>query len=221
MRRILMSFDITQALVDFLRRWGELSPTSAAVLALVFVAGGLVPVPRTFLTLAAGVVYGMAAIPIIMPATTLGCLIAFLLARYLFAARLWRFVERKPKLARDHEGGRCRGLAHRRAVPPRLADPLDDPERDVRADADRAVALHLVDLRVHHPADHPLRLSRRDREGGAARRERRRQPRRHDRRRADVPGRGAADHPAGAREHARIWRAGRLPDWRAQLPFSP
>ena len=89
---------MTEALVEFLRRWGELSPTSAAVLALVFIAGGLVPVPRTFLTLAAGVVYGMAAIPIIMPATTAGCLIAFLLARYLFAQRLWRFVERKPKL---------------------------------------------------------------------------------------------------------------------------
>ena len=63
-----MSFDVTQALVDFLRRWGELSPSSAAVLALVFVAGGLVPVPRTFMSLAAGVVFGMAAIPVIMPA---------------------------------------------------------------------------------------------------------------------------------------------------------
>src|SRR3954470_24319120 len=94
----MIDSQITQALVDFLRRWGELSPTSAAVLALVFVAGGLVPVPRTFLTLAAGIVFGMAAIPIIIPSTTAGCLIAFLLARYLFAARLWRYVERKPKL---------------------------------------------------------------------------------------------------------------------------
>ena len=67
-----MSFDITQALVDFLRRWGELDPSSAAVLALLFVAGGLVPVPRTFMSLAAGVVFGMAAVPVIMPSTTLG-----------------------------------------------------------------------------------------------------------------------------------------------------
>ena len=92
------------------------------MLALVFVAGGLVPVPRTFLTLAAGVVYGMAAIPIIMPATTAGCLIAFLLARYLFAERLWRFVERKPKLtaimnAVDAEGWRIVALC-------RLASPI-------------------------------------------------------------------------------------------------
>jgi uncharacterized membrane protein YdjX (TVP38/TMEM64 family) len=117
-----MSFDVTQALVDFLRRWGELSPSSAAVLALVFVAGGLVPVPRTFLTLAAGVVFGMAAIPIIMPATTIGCLIAFLVARYLFADRLWRWIERKPKLlaimnAVNAEGWRIVALC-------RLASPI-------------------------------------------------------------------------------------------------
>ena len=117
-----MSFDLTQALVDFLRRWGELSPTSAAVVALVFVAGGLVPVPRTFLTLAAGVVYGMAAIPIIIPATTLGCLIAFFLARYLFGERLWRAVAARPKLtaimdAVDAEGWRIVALC-------RLASPI-------------------------------------------------------------------------------------------------
>jgi uncharacterized membrane protein YdjX (TVP38/TMEM64 family) len=118
----MTSLDLTQALVDFLRRWGELSPLSGAVLALVFVAGGLVPVPRTFLVLAAGVVFGMAAIPIIMPATTLGCALAFLLARYLFAVRLWRAVRHKPKLvaimdAVDAEGWRIVALC-------RLASPI-------------------------------------------------------------------------------------------------
>jgi uncharacterized membrane protein YdjX (TVP38/TMEM64 family) len=113
---------ITQLLVDFLRRWGELSPTSAAVLALVFIAGGLVPVPRTFLTLAAGVVFGMAAIPVIIPSTTVGCLIAFLFARYLFAPGLWRWVAHKPKLllvmnAVDAEGWRIVALC-------RLASPI-------------------------------------------------------------------------------------------------
>jgi uncharacterized membrane protein YdjX (TVP38/TMEM64 family) len=113
---------VTDTLVEFLRRWGELSPTSAAVLALMFVAGGLVPVPRTFLTLAAGLVYGMAAIPIIMPATTAGCLIAFLLARHLFAGSLWRAVARKPKLvaimnAVEAEGWRIVALC-------RLASPI-------------------------------------------------------------------------------------------------
>ncbi len=92
------------------------------MLALVFVAGGLVPVPRTFMSLAAGVVFGMAAVPVIMPSTTLGSLIAFLLARYLFAARLWRWVERKPKAlaimnAVNAEGWRIVGLC-------RLASPI-------------------------------------------------------------------------------------------------
>ena len=92
------------------------------MLALVFVVGGLVPVPRTFMTLAAGVVYGMAAIAIIIPATALGCVIAFLLARYLFAARLWHYVDGKPKLtaimnAVDAEGWRIVGLC-------RLASPI-------------------------------------------------------------------------------------------------
>jgi uncharacterized membrane protein YdjX (TVP38/TMEM64 family) len=113
---------VTEALVEFLRRWGELNPTSAAVLACVFVAGGFVPVPRTFLALAAGVVYGMAAVPIIMPATTAGCLIAFLTARYLFAGWLWRAVQDKPKLiaimnAVEAEGWRIVALC-------RLASPL-------------------------------------------------------------------------------------------------
>jgi uncharacterized membrane protein YdjX (TVP38/TMEM64 family) len=118
----MTSVDLTQTLVDFLRRWGELSPTSAAVLALVFVAGGLVPVPRTFLTLAAGVVYGMSAIPIIIPAIGAGCLFAFLFARYLFADALWRFVERRPRLlaimnAVNAEGWRIVALC-------RLASPI-------------------------------------------------------------------------------------------------
>jgi uncharacterized membrane protein YdjX (TVP38/TMEM64 family) len=116
------SSQIIQLLIDFLRRWGELSPTSAAVLVLVFIAGGMVPVPRTFLTLAAGVVFGMAAIPIIIPSTTAGCLIAFLIARYLFAARLWRWVDRRPKLlaimnAVNAEGWRIIALC-------RLASPI-------------------------------------------------------------------------------------------------
>lgn len=109
-------------LVEFLRRWGELGPVSGTVLALVFISIGLVPIPRTFLTLAAGVVFGLSAVPIIMPATTLGCVIAFLLARYLFAFRLWRWVARKPRLtavmnAVDAEGWRIVALS-------RLASPI-------------------------------------------------------------------------------------------------
>jgi uncharacterized membrane protein YdjX (TVP38/TMEM64 family) len=113
---------VTDSIVEFLRHWGELGPTSAAVLALVFVVGSLVPVPRTFLTLAAGVVYGMAAVPIIMPATTIGCVIALLAARYLFAGWVWGFLQDKPKLiaimnAVEAEGWRIVALC-------RLASPI-------------------------------------------------------------------------------------------------
>jgi uncharacterized membrane protein YdjX (TVP38/TMEM64 family) len=117
-----MSLDITGTVVDFLRQWGEMSPAAAVVLTLVFVFGGLTPIPRTFLTLAAGIVYGMAALPVIIPATTAGCLLVFLLVRYLFGDRVWRIVERKPKLlaimdAVSAEGWRIVGLC-------RLASPV-------------------------------------------------------------------------------------------------
>jgi uncharacterized membrane protein YdjX (TVP38/TMEM64 family) len=116
------SFDITQTLVGFLRQWGELSPISATLLALGFVVGGLVPLPRTFLTLAAGIVYGMASIPVVIIGTTLGSLVAFFIARYLFAERLWCAVARKAKLtaimdAVDAEGWRIVALC-------RLASPI-------------------------------------------------------------------------------------------------
>ena len=117
-----MSLAITDTLVDFLRQWGEMGPAAAVVLTLVFVFGGLTPIPRTFLTLAAGIVYGMAAIPVVIPATTAGCLLVFLLVRHLFGDRVWRVVERKPKLlaimeAVSAEGWRIVGLC-------RLASPV-------------------------------------------------------------------------------------------------
>jgi uncharacterized membrane protein YdjX (TVP38/TMEM64 family) len=117
-----MSFDLTEALIDFLRRWGELNPTSAAILALVFIAGGMSPIPRTFLTLASGAVFGMAALPIIAPATTVGCLLTFLLSRYLFAAPVWRYIQHRPKVvsimhAIDSEGWKIVALC-------RIASPI-------------------------------------------------------------------------------------------------
>lgn len=117
-----MPLDITDAIVDFLRQWGEMSPAAAIVLTLVFIFGGLTPIPRTILTVAAGIVYGVAAVPIIIPATTVGCLLVFMLVRYFFGERVWRYVERKPKLlaimdAVNAEGWRIVGLC-------RLASPV-------------------------------------------------------------------------------------------------
>jgi uncharacterized membrane protein YdjX (TVP38/TMEM64 family) len=115
-------FSATQPLVEFLQRWGEMSPFAAAMLALVFVAGGIMPVPRVLLTIASGVVFGMSAVPIILPSTTIGAIIGFLLARYLFAERLWRRIAHKPRLiaimnAVNAEGWRIVGLI-------RIASPI-------------------------------------------------------------------------------------------------
>src|SRR5882762_2992326 len=116
------SFPPIETLVEFLRRWGEMSPSAAAMLALVFVAVGIIPVPRTLLTIASGVVFGMSAVPIILPSATIGAMIGFLLARYLFADRLWRMIAYKPRLiaimnAVNAEGWRIVGLT-------RIASPI-------------------------------------------------------------------------------------------------
>jgi uncharacterized membrane protein YdjX (TVP38/TMEM64 family) len=86
------------ALAQWLQNWGELSLAAAAAMALVFIVNGLVLVPRTFLCLGAGAIYGIHAIPIIVPSTTVGGVIGFLLARYFFASWLRRQVDERPRL---------------------------------------------------------------------------------------------------------------------------
>jgi uncharacterized membrane protein YdjX (TVP38/TMEM64 family) len=106
---------VTDLLIDFLHRWGELNLVGITALALVFLLSGLVPVPRTALCLASGTVFGLGAVPVIIPSTTLGGMLGFLLARYFFAERLQAFVDVRPKLrailsAIDDEGWRVVGL---------------------------------------------------------------------------------------------------------------
>lgn len=105
----------TEILVDFLRKWGELNLSGVAALATVFVVTGLVPIPRTALCIAAGTVFGIGSIPVILPSTTIGGIVGFLLARYFFAERLQAMVDRRPKLravlsAVDSESWRIVGL---------------------------------------------------------------------------------------------------------------
>jgi uncharacterized membrane protein YdjX (TVP38/TMEM64 family) len=106
---------MTDALVNWLQNWGELHLGSAAVLALVFLVTGLILIPRTFLCLASGAMFGLSAIPIILPSTTLSAVIGFLLARYFFADWLRRRVDRRPRVravmdAIDSEGWRIVAL---------------------------------------------------------------------------------------------------------------
>jgi uncharacterized membrane protein YdjX (TVP38/TMEM64 family) len=61
----------------FLSTSHELTPLSVGLLALVFIAAGFILLPRILLCVLAGAAYGLVAIPIAVPATTLGALIAF------------------------------------------------------------------------------------------------------------------------------------------------
>jgi uncharacterized membrane protein YdjX (TVP38/TMEM64 family) len=87
----------------------ELTLLSFSVLALVFIASGLILLPRIVLCVLAGAAYGLIAIPVAAPATALGALIAFLVARYIAADFVQRLIARRRLLqgisrAVDREG---------------------------------------------------------------------------------------------------------------------
>ena len=108
--------------IEWLRTWGALTPASGLMLAAMFVVASFVFVPRTFLYLGVGAVFGLPVIPIVLPATTVGSVLAFLAARYLFANSLRSRLDRYPRLkataeAIDSESWRVVALL-------RLASPL-------------------------------------------------------------------------------------------------
>ncbi len=111
----MLSYVMTDVLVQWIESVGEINVASAAALVLVFILSGLVLIPRTVLCLAAGIFFGLPAVPIILPSTTVGGVFAFLLARYLLRERLQRELDRRPHLRAiadgiDREGWRLVGL---------------------------------------------------------------------------------------------------------------
>ena len=64
-------------------------------LAAVFFIGGFVPILRTPLVLASGVVFGLTAIPVIVVSSTAGSVGSFLLGRHLLQARVRRLLARR------------------------------------------------------------------------------------------------------------------------------
>lgn len=80
----------------WLESFGHLNASAAAVLAAVFVVAAFVPMPRTLLVLGAGAAFGLPALLVIVPSTTLGCILAFLLARGLLRRWVERQTARKP-----------------------------------------------------------------------------------------------------------------------------
>jgi uncharacterized membrane protein YdjX (TVP38/TMEM64 family) len=73
-------------------------------------------IPRAVLGLAAGAIYGVTIIPLVAAGTTLGAIVAFLLARHVFSKQAQRLVAARPRLQRvlsavDAEGWRLVALS--------------------------------------------------------------------------------------------------------------
>lgn len=106
---------MVDAVMQWLANAGDLSVHSSMMLSLIFFVASFVLVPRTFLCLGAGVSFGLAAVPVILPSTMLGGILAFLSARYFFSERVHAYVDARPRLRRfatavDEEGWRVVAL---------------------------------------------------------------------------------------------------------------
>ncbi|QDM22987.1 TVP38/TMEM64 family protein [Tardiphaga sp. vice154] len=105
----------SEAIVRWLESFGQLDAAAAAVLAAVFVVAAFVPMPRTFLVLGSGAAFGLQALWVIVPSTTLGCILAFLLARGVLRGWVDAQTGKKPlwgvlAQAIDDEGWRIAAL---------------------------------------------------------------------------------------------------------------
>jgi len=106
---------VTDIVLEWLQSFGALSVFSGLMVAAAFAAAAFVFVPRTFLTLGVGGLYGLAVIPVIVLGATAGSVITFLIARYFLADRVQRWIDRHPSVrviagAVDEEGWRIVAL---------------------------------------------------------------------------------------------------------------
>ena len=83
-----------QPVLEIMRHNGTPDLPGLAVLAAVFVITGLLPIPRTPLCIAAGAIFGFWSALVIVPSTTIGGAVGFLLARHVLAGRLRRLAAR-------------------------------------------------------------------------------------------------------------------------------
>jgi uncharacterized membrane protein YdjX (TVP38/TMEM64 family) len=82
--------------IEAVQGWRELGAVGLGALAAVFVIGAMVFAPRPPMCVVSGLVFGFIAIPIVVLASTLGSVLAFLLSRYLFRSRFLKIIERRP-----------------------------------------------------------------------------------------------------------------------------
>jgi uncharacterized membrane protein YdjX (TVP38/TMEM64 family) len=100
------------ALVDFiLTVSGEHKVAAMALICLLLLVGALIFIPRQPICLLTGFLFGTASVSLVLATTTLGCVVAFLLSRYVFRSWFRRLVERQrfgivTMKAVEHEGWR-------------------------------------------------------------------------------------------------------------------
>jgi uncharacterized membrane protein YdjX (TVP38/TMEM64 family) len=95
--------------------WRELGAVGLGALAVAFLIGAMVFAPRPPMCVISGFVFGFIVIPVVLFASTLGSVLAFLLSRYLFRSRFLKIIEQRPVWralveAIDAEGWRLVGL---------------------------------------------------------------------------------------------------------------
>lgn len=89
---------MTEAIAAFLNGWDPQSPSALGALALLACIGAIAFIPRTPTFIAAGLVFGMIAAPIVLVAATFGGVAAFLATRTVLTARVRAYVERRKQL---------------------------------------------------------------------------------------------------------------------------
>jgi uncharacterized membrane protein YdjX (TVP38/TMEM64 family) len=104
-----------ETFIHVVQGWRELGAVGLGALAATFVIGAMVFAPRPPMCVVSGFVFGFMAIPVVLLASTLGSVLAFLLSRYLFRSRFLKMVERRHVWrtlikAIDAEGWRLVGL---------------------------------------------------------------------------------------------------------------
>jgi uncharacterized membrane protein YdjX (TVP38/TMEM64 family) len=110
-----MMAELAEIFTDLLRRHGSMDMEGLSVLALIMIVTGAVPVPRTLLVLAGGAVFGFWAWLVILPSTTLGGVMPFLLTRHVFSGSVRQALQSRPYSravlhAVDEEGWRIVAL---------------------------------------------------------------------------------------------------------------
>jgi uncharacterized membrane protein YdjX (TVP38/TMEM64 family) len=80
---------------DIIHAWGNSGLYGQSVLGGIFVLSGLIWIPRQPLCVVGGLVFGMAAVPVVLIGSTVGAIVALLASRVLFRNAMLRVVQKR------------------------------------------------------------------------------------------------------------------------------